>query len=115
MSTSKCSPALRMSFETVSKLAELLAEHDAAFAAWYDYALLLQRLPLEAQVYEAWYFALYPEKLASHNDPAIFSDLFPSLVSQARPEMKSQLRSCIERNRHDPKINADPGTEQLPL
>jgi hypothetical protein len=35
----------------------------ALFIGWYDYRLAVGALPIEAQVFQIWYFALYPEKL----------------------------------------------------
>jgi hypothetical protein len=33
------------------------------FVGWYDYTVAIGELPIEAQVFQIWYFALYPEKL----------------------------------------------------
>ena len=35
------------------------------FLGWYDYALAVGTLPIEAQVFQVWYFARHPEKLSS--------------------------------------------------
>lgn len=54
---------------------ELLAHFDdrqtehALFIGWYDYMMAVNQLPIEAQVFQIWYFALYPEKLAPEVSP----------------------------------------------
>jgi hypothetical protein len=40
-----------------------LQNDHALFVGWYDYALAVNVLPVEAQIFQVWYFALHPEKL----------------------------------------------------
>ena len=42
------------------------------YLGWHDYMLATTSLPVEAQVFQMWYFALYPQKISQ-----------PSAVDQA--------------------------------
>ena len=57
------------------------------FIGWYDYALATNTMPIEAQVHQAWYIALHPDKLAAHF-PELYDDTFPGLRGKSRPEQK---------------------------
>ncbi len=41
------------------------------FVGWYDYQQAMQALPIEAQAFQGWYFALCPEKLNPDVDPSV--------------------------------------------
>src|SRR5690348_15385872 len=44
------------------RFSDLENDH-ALFIGWYDYASAVGEMPIEAQAFHIWYFALYPEKL----------------------------------------------------
>jgi hypothetical protein len=100
---------------------ELLARFDdetnnhTLFIGWYDYMLAAGTLPPEAQVFQAWYFALYPDKLNSDVDPIPFERVFPNLKEKSAPDRKKILREVIASARSDPALMADPKTDARPL
>jgi hypothetical protein len=92
----------------------LLNDH-TLFVGWYDYALATGSLPIEAQVFQVWYFALYPEKLDPASDMTKHLVVFPNLTDLQRSDQKKLLRSAITEYRRDPKIMNDPRTDGRPL
>jgi len=52
---------LREDSELLERFEDTVNDH-TLFIGWYDYALAVGALPIEAQIFQAWYFALYPEK-----------------------------------------------------
>jgi hypothetical protein len=83
----------------------------ALFIGWYDYALLQKAMPVAAQVFQAWWFALNEDKLAENVDPSVFRKAFPDILGLDRAEQKRRLRRSIEKYRSDKKLLADPATE----
>jgi transposase InsO family protein len=41
------------------------ALREALLVGWYDLMLASKKLPIQAQVFQSWYFALHPDKLSS--------------------------------------------------
>jgi hypothetical protein len=72
-------------------------------------------MPLEAQVFQVWYFARYPDKLDPEVDSAQFQSVFPNLDSLSRSGQKKALRKVIAKYRDDPEIVNHPQTEVRPL
>ena len=95
----------------VSGFSDLQNDH-ALLVGWYDLMLACKKLPIEAQMFQSWYFALYPERLGSEADVSRYETLFPRLRDLARSDQKNALRDAIERSRQDPAIMNDPATEQ---
>ena len=91
------------------------ANDDHLFWGWYDFANASGRLPIEAQAFQAWYFAKHPDKLRDGVDPVDFSRLFPGLAELERSQQKARLRRVIQRYRRCRDIIADPHTDQRPL
>jgi hypothetical protein len=87
----------------------------ALFVGWYDYALAIGLLPAEAQIFQVWYFALYPEKLNPDADVTAPERMFPNLPRLERSEQKRALRKAIEFFRDDLTIMRDPQTDRHPL
>lgn len=85
------------------------------FVGWYDLALAAGNMPIEAQAFQAWYFARFPEKLADECDPAIYEALFPGLDSLARTDQKARLRWAIAGARLDDNVMNDSKTDPNPL
>jgi hypothetical protein len=91
-------------------------QNDAAlFVGWYDYVKVIGAEPLEAQAFQAWYFALHPEALSSEESKARYSDIFPNIAQCARAEQKAMLRKLIEDYRHDKEVMLHPKTDPRPL
>jgi len=71
------------------------AYHPASGAfsiGWYDYAQAVNKMPIEAQVHQAWYLALYPEKLDPVFSKEQFESLFPNLKNLTRAKQSSDSR-----------------------
>ncbi|HXW41137.1 MAG TPA: hypothetical protein VEK75_08030, partial [Xanthobacteraceae bacterium] len=85
------------------------------FIGWYDYAIATRKMPVEAQVHQAWYFALHPMKLSDRHSAAPYKKLFPKLRSKPRAEQKRMLNHAIERARMDDAIICDPRTDRRSL
>ena len=65
------------------------------FIGWYDYATAIGCLPIEAQAFQVWYFAIYPEKLTEDFPLADIDKIFPKISHMKRSEQKRFLRSKI--------------------
>jgi hypothetical protein len=87
----------------------------ALVIGWADYHRATGKLPIEAQVQQVWYFALYPEK---HGDPELAKKslmVFPNLRTQSRAEQKRRLNACIDATRMNKETMSSPGAEQRSL
>ncbi|MCC8982641.1 hypothetical protein [Bradyrhizobium acaciae] len=87
----------------------------ALFIGWYDYAGATNAMPIEAQVHQAWYLALHPDKLASQFPSDLYERVFPKLNQRSRPEQKRMLNEVIAHSRTDNAVMSDPATETLAL
>ena len=85
------------------------------FIGWYDYAIAVNAMPLEAQVHQAWYIALHPDKLAANFPPNLYDETFPGLRKKSRSEQKGMLNEVIERYKTDKLVMNDPRTERTNL
>ena len=85
------------------------------FIGWHDYFAVTGRLPLPAQVFQLWYFALNEEKLVPSANFDTIRAAFPALTKSDRAEQKRRLRRMVEKYRNDPKTLRDPRTENNPL
>jgi hypothetical protein len=100
---------------------ELLAAFDdqqnehTLFIGWYDYMMAVNRLPIEAQVFQVWYYALYPEKLAAGISSESYVSFFPAMKSIDRPEQKRRLREVIAWAKQQPRYVEDDLTDNTPL
>jgi hypothetical protein len=83
----------------------------ALYIGWYDYALLRKSMPIAAQVFQVWWYALNEDKLSDGADVSIFRSAFPEIMKADRPEQKRRLRRKIEKYRDDKNLLADPATE----
>ena len=87
----------------------------ALLIGWYDYALATRTMPIEAQVHQAWYFALHPTKLNQQLSAEPYEELFPDLRYKSRAEQKRMLNCVIEKKRTDNIVMGDPRTDTRPL
>lgn len=86
------------------------------FVVWYDYARGGEPLPIEAQIFQVWYFELYPEKLEATviaNDG--ITTEFPNLPNLRRQEQKRLLREKITQFRQNLELLSHPMTDERPL
>jgi hypothetical protein len=84
------------------------------FVGWHDYMLAAGTLPAEAQVFQHWYFALYPDKLNSDVDSTRYERVFPNLKHKSAPARKQMLREAAAA-RKDRELMGDPRTDSRPL
>jgi hypothetical protein len=85
------------------------------FVGWYDYANAIRKLPIEAQVFQIWYPALYLDKLNRDVDPRPFMETFPELKTQSPSMRKEVLRRKIASSLTDLNLRSDPLTDNRPL
>jgi hypothetical protein len=85
------------------------------FIGWQDYVVAVRALPIEAQVFQIWYFALYPEKLNPEVDTTKHQRVFPMLPSKSRADQKRALREVISLFRENAEVMAHPKTDRRPL
>ena len=85
------------------------------FVGWYDLGAALGKMPVEAQIFAAWYIAMYPEKLSDGLSPQPFQTMFPNLPHLSRVEQKAMLSRVIEHYSKDEEIMSDPRTDRRPL
>lgn len=103
--------------ELLSRFSDVVNDH-MLFLGWYDYmlaTLATRVLPVEAQVFQVWYFALNSERLKPEVDQTSFNIVFPNLCMQSRPEQKARLREVIARYRDDQELLNNPATDPRPL
>lgn len=101
-------------FEDIETISSFRDEDNdpVLFLAWYDYYLLSSKLPVSAQIFQAWFYALKPSALdANDNATHVILEIFPDLDKQARDEQKRRLRRAIEKYRKIKDITDDARTE----
>ena len=79
-----------------------------------DYIQLFCQSPIEFQVFEIWYLAIYPEKVneAARESLANFSDShFPGASSKSRQEQLELARAAISNALREESVVKDPRTE----
>lgn len=47
------------------------------FSGWIDYLLVTKRLPVEAQVFQVWWYATNPDSMNPDVDPSPWQTIFP--------------------------------------
>jgi hypothetical protein len=85
------------------------------FIAWNDLVAALGTSPVEVQVFQAWFYALHPEKLARREDARLYLSAFPRLRGANRREQKAQLKAQIALTRNNAAVMNDPRTDTMPL
>ena len=100
--------------ELLERFGDEVNDH-TLFVGWHDYMLAVGALPMEAQIFQAWYFALYPEKSNPEVDTRIYRQLFPMLPSKFRADQKRALRQVISSFREDAEVMTHPKTDPRPL
>ncbi len=85
------------------------------FMGWLDYMTLTNRLPIEVQVFQVWWYATNEQRINPDSDPTPYRTFFPNDMNCERSEQKRRLRRAIEKYRRNIEILADPRTEHGPL
>ena len=68
---------------SVAKRDQTGANDHVLYLGWHDYMLAIHKPPVEAQVFQMWYFALYPREISQ-----------PSAVDQAVQKSGSAVRGA---------------------
>jgi hypothetical protein len=100
--------------ELLERFGDAVNDH-TLFIGWHDYMLAVRALPIEAQIFQMWYFALYPEKLNPEVNTTTYQRLFPMLPSKSRAAQKQALREVISSYRGNAEVMTDPQTDPRPL
>ena len=100
--------------DLLAQFSDVQNDH-ALFIGWFDYALTMNVLPIEAQAHQVWYIALYPEKLDPKHSIDRYAQVFPNLRSKSRADQKQMLKDAIKRARSDPSMMDDDRTEKRDL
>jgi hypothetical protein len=85
------------------------------FVGWYTYYNLTGCTPIEAQVFESWYFAIEAERSADPDYVTVVVQYFGDMSLLTTAERKKRLKAAIERSRQIPEVMSDPRTESVPL
>ena len=107
--------------KTIREDASLLAEFSdvqndtVIWEGWHDYQLLTGVLPVEAQVFQVWHFAINEDKLAPEVDKDPYRKIFLNIQTDERSEKKRRLKRACEKYSKDRQIMADRRTENRPL
>ena len=98
-------------------LAEFSDDHNYAslFISWTDFMAASPSTPIEAQIFQVWFFCMYPEKLPTNYDPAHILSVFPDLLELDRGGQKNALKLQIARSRTDGALMMDLRTDNRPL
>lgn len=82
------------------------------FCGWHDYMLIAGALPLEAQVFQLWFWAMHDVGDPGQDDEVI-RNAFPGITQLSRPDQKALLRAVIKQWYDDPDLRADRRTEPI--
>jgi len=67
------------------------------FLGWWDYLAVTGTRPVEAQVFQAWWYAINDRELLDGHRRDIIRDFFPGIMDQDREQRKGGL-SGLSRN-----------------
>lgn len=85
------------------------------FLAVEDYIRLMQKSPVEFQVFQLWYLSVYVEKVAGDALERVLEateQLFPNIRDLPREDQVLAGARALEKARANPSIISDPRTEQ---
>lgn len=85
------------------------------YIGWHDYASAVGCLPIEAQAFQVWYFANYPEKLCEGFPANGIERAFPGISKMTRSKKKQNLRERIAWAKLQPSIMQDTRTDRRKL
>lgn len=83
------------------------------FSGWYDYMKCDLPIPVAAQVFQAWFFRVYPETMNPDRD--FFFPPFDGLHALSRDDQKKQLRKQIAAALQWDEVLQHPNTDNRPL
>ena len=98
---------------TLEGFTDVACDHILYLAAE-DYLRLRRRAPIEIQVYQLWYLALYPGKIRPAALIRVLEPIereLPEILVRSRPEQISMGRIFLLNSLSDPALASDPQTE----
>ena len=105
---------LREDKELLNEFNDEVNDH-VLFIGWHDLMLATAAMPIEAQVFQAWYFSMYPEKLNADFPIEKIDRFFPLLKLMVRSSQKARLRAVIRKTKKNPIVMGDKMTERRSL
>jgi hypothetical protein len=67
-------------------------QNDAVlFGGWYDYMMVRKRVPIEVQIFQLWWYAVYEDKLSPWTDLDEIRQMFPKVRDEPRKEQKTTI------------------------
>jgi hypothetical protein len=84
------------------------------FIIWYDFARSGSPLPIEAQVFQVWYFDMYPEKIDGERGD-VQTQVFGNICDLERPEQKRRLAKIASQYLDDAALRGHAKTDPRPL
>ncbi|WP_135501316.1 hypothetical protein [Roseovarius aestuariivivens] len=103
--------SLRLPEKELADFSDIANDH-MLFIVWYDYASARLPLPIAVQVFQVWYFEMYPEAQEPEVDK---TEIFGSLSALSRSGCKEKLRKKIIKYSTDETLLAHDKTDQRPL
>ena len=102
-------------FDVKTELAEFNdSSNDAVlFCGWYDFMMCGYPIPAEVQVFQLWFFRIYPNSLNPEKEFEF--EAFSDLKSLDRSAQKQRLRQEIEKALHRSGIIDNIMTDRRPL
>lgn len=85
------------------------------FLGWWDYLAVVKRLPVEAQVFQAWWYGVNDKSMYPGAMREKIRGLFPNIMGDDRTTQKHRLNRMVEKYRKNKTVLADERTELVPL
>jgi hypothetical protein len=100
--------------EILRSFDDTVNEH-VLLTGWYDYGMAGLPRPIEAQVFEAWYLAKYPEKVSPEANTDGLRRIFPNLAALSDDRQHARMGDVIRKAKKSGIVINDPGTDRRPL
>lgn len=85
------------------------------FLGWWDYQAITKRLPVEAQVFQVWWYGINDKDMYPGEMREKVRTFFPNIMADDRAQQKRCLNRMIEKQRQNKEVLADERTEFGPL
>lgn len=85
------------------------------FLGWWDYLAVTRKLPIEAQVFQVWWYGIREGAMRHDDEEDATRALFPDVLDLDAAEQKRRLNRAIEKYRKNKEVMEDSATEQGPL
>jgi len=95
--TMKGKDILKEDQELLSSFSDKLNDY-ILLISWSDYSFYTKKMPIEAQVFQTWFFAIHDETLAPNIDKKKYQNIFPNIKEKTRIEQKKILKKACENS-----------------